>query len=33
MIARNFERIADKTVNIGSRIVFMQTLKRPDIEQ
>ncbi|MDO5823252.1 phosphate uptake regulator PhoU [Methanobrevibacter sp.] len=32
LLARNFERIADKTVNIGSRIIFMQTFKRPDIE-
>ncbi len=31
-IARHFERIADKTVNIGSRILFVRTFKRPDIE-
>ena len=31
-IARYFERIADKTVNIGSRTIFMKTFKRPEIE-
>lgn len=31
-IARHFERIADKTVNIGSRIFFVMDFKRPDIE-
>lgn len=31
-IARHFERIADKTVNIGSRTLFSITFKRPDIE-
>lgn len=31
-LARYFERIADKTVNIGSRTIFVLTLKRPDIE-
>ncbi|SEK41164.1 phosphate transport system protein [Methanobrevibacter gottschalkii] len=31
-VTRYFERIADKTVNIGSRIIFMQTFKRPEIE-
>ncbi len=31
-VIRYFERIADKTVNIGSRIIFMKTFKRPEIE-
>ena len=31
-LARYFERIADKAVSIGSRTVFMLTLKRPDID-
>lgn len=32
-LARYFERIADRTVNIGSRTVFMMTLKRPEIDE
>ena len=31
-LARYFERIADKAVSIGSRTIFMVTLKRPGID-
>ena len=31
-LARHFERIADKAVSIGSRTIFMITLKRPGID-
>ena len=31
-LARYFERIADKAVSIGSRTIFMITLKRPGID-
>ena len=32
-LARYFERIADKAVSIGSRTIFMITLKRPGIDE
>ena len=31
-LARYFERIADKSVSIGSRTIFMLTLRRPSID-
>ena len=31
-VVRYLERIADKTVNIGSRVIFMETFKRPEID-
>ena len=32
-LARYMERIADKAVSIGSRTIFMITLKRPGIDE